>query len=109
MTELIVILGVLVILTLWIVGHNIYLWRTDVLSGSYISSSDAEPAPAGEDTEAASKAAAAERRTTRAFLFGWNSNRREPEPRGAIEASPTDSGDSAAASAAPTKPDAPTK
>ena len=75
MTELIVILGVLVILTLWIVGHNIYLWRTDVLSGSYISSSDSEPAPAGEDTEAASKAAAADWKGIR---IGASRSRRAP-------------------------------
>jgi uncharacterized membrane protein len=103
MAELVIILAVLVILTLWIVGHNVYLWRTDVLTGNYISRRDSEPAPAGEDTEAAGKVAAEERRTTRAFLFGWNSDQRESEPEDQTEAGPIDLGDSAAASITPAK------
>jgi hypothetical protein len=95
MIELFVILGVLVILTLWIVGHNIYLWRTDVLSGSYIAND--EPGPALADDEIATASEAAEqRRKTRAFLFGWSSDRPLREPRGGSEAHPIDSGDSRA-------------
>ena len=42
MEELIVVLGALVTLVLSIVGMNIYRWRTDVLTGPYISNRDHE-------------------------------------------------------------------
>ncbi len=96
MTELVVILGVLVILTLWIAGHNIYRWRTDVLTGRYVSDSDPEPAIAGERTDDASDAAAEEQRTMYALLLGWNLDQAEPKaqgsevnPEAAREAPPT--------------------
>jgi hypothetical protein len=80
MTELVIILGALVILTLWIVGHNIYRWRTDVLTGRYFSSDDQEPAAiAGERTGSASEAAAMRRRT-RAFLMGWDADQAQAVP-----------------------------
>jgi hypothetical protein len=40
MSELIVIFGALVVLALSIGGLNIYKWRTDVLTGPYISDGD---------------------------------------------------------------------
>jgi len=40
MEELIVVLGALVTLVLSIAGMNIYRWRTDVLTGPYISNRD---------------------------------------------------------------------
>ena len=64
-------------------------WRTDVLTGHYISGSDPEPAIAGERTNGVSDAAAEERSSTRAFLLGWNSDQAKPaasdqaEPEGA--------------------------
>ena len=42
MDELIVVLGTLVTLVLSIAGMNIYRWRTDVLTGPYISNRDHE-------------------------------------------------------------------
>ena len=42
MEELIVVLGALVTLVLSIAGMNIYRWRTDVLTGPYISNRDHE-------------------------------------------------------------------
>jgi hypothetical protein len=88
MTELVIILGVLVILTLWIAGHNIYRWRTDVLTGGYVSDSDAEPAIAGERTDDASDAAAEEQGTLYALLLGWNLDQAEPKAQGGSEVDP---------------------
>jgi len=42
MNELLVVMGALVILALSIAGMNIYRWRTDVLTGPYISNRDHE-------------------------------------------------------------------
>ena len=42
MDELLVVLGALVTLLLSIAGMNIYRWRTDVLTGPYISNRDHE-------------------------------------------------------------------
>src|SRR6267378_8503057 len=42
MEELIVVVGALVTLVLSIAGMNIYRWRTDVLTGPYISNRDHE-------------------------------------------------------------------
>ena len=42
MDELLVVLGALVTLVLSIAGMNIYRWRTDVLTGPYISNKDHE-------------------------------------------------------------------
>jgi hypothetical protein len=115
MTELAVILGALVILTLWIVGHNIYLWRTDVLTGRYFSSDDQEPAAtAGERTGSASEAAAMRRRT-RAFLMGWDAEQAQaaPDPQRQIEAGPVDPEDGNPgdneATGSPTQIETPTK
>jgi hypothetical protein len=86
MTELAVILGVLVILTLWIAGHNIYRRRTDVLTGRYISDSDPEPAVAGEHADGVSDAAA--ERTLHALLLGWNLDQAEPKAQRESEVNP---------------------
>jgi hypothetical protein len=88
MTELAVILGVLVILTLWIAGHNIYRRRTDVLTGRYMSDGDAEPAAAGEHTDGGSDAAAEEQRTLHALLLGWNLDQAEPKAQRESEVNP---------------------
>ena len=42
MDELLVVLDALVTLVLSIVGMNIYRWRTDVLTGTYVSKRDHE-------------------------------------------------------------------
>jgi hypothetical protein len=100
MTELVVILGALVILTLWIIGHNIYRWRTDVLTGRYVSDSDPEPAIAGEHTDDVSDAAAEEQRTMHALLLGWNLD--QAEPKAQSEVNPEAAGEDPP-TAAPTK------
>ncbi len=111
MTELVIILGVLLFLTLWIAGHNIYRWRTDVLTGRYFLDADQEPAVTEERTDGVGEAAAEERRKTRAFLMGWDSDQAVPEPRCPIDAGSIDPGDSGADSvtAVPTQTVAPTK
>jgi hypothetical protein len=115
MTELAVILGALVILTLWIVGHNIYRWRTDVLTGRYFSSDDQEPAATAGDRTGSASEAAAMRRRTRAFLMGWDSEQVQaaPDPQRHIDSGPvdpedTDPGDDGV-TGSPTQTEAPTK
>jgi hypothetical protein len=88
MTELVVILGVLVILMLWIAGHNIYRWRTDVLTGHYVSEGDPQPDIAGERTDDGSDAAAEEQSTMYALLLGWNLDQAEPKAQGEREVNP---------------------
>jgi hypothetical protein len=53
MDELLVVLGALVTLVLSIAGMNVYRWRTDVLTGPYISNRDHEQtiSPTAEWTE----------------------------------------------------------
>jgi hypothetical protein len=84
MTELIVILGMLLVLTLWIAGHTIYRRQTDVLTGRYISRGDPEPAVAGERADSVSDAAAEEQRSTHASLPGWNLDQAEPKALGEV-------------------------
>jgi hypothetical protein len=106
MMELVVVLGVLVILSFWIVGHNIYRWRTDILSGRYVSEADPEPAFAGERTDDASDAAAEEDAVAQeqdamhALLLGWNLDQSVPKTQGVSEVNPEAAG---GVPAAPTK------
>jgi hypothetical protein len=108
MTELVVILGVLVILSLWIAGHTIYRWRTDVLSGRYVSDNDPEPAIAvertddGSDPAAEEDAEAEEQRTMYALLLGWNLDEAEPKAQGESQVNP-EAAPEAPPTAAPTK------
>jgi hypothetical protein len=81
MEELLVVLGALVTLVLSIAGMNIYRWRTDVLTGPYISNSDCQLTIPDEGTDRVSEATAEKRRTMHPFLRGWNSDSLAPETR----------------------------
>jgi hypothetical protein len=81
MTELLVILGALVTLTLSIAGMNFYLWWTDVLAGSYISNGDDEPTVRDQKTDRTRRVTAERRRMMRPLLQSWISDRIAPDPR----------------------------
>ena len=61
MEKLLVVLGALVALALSIAGMNIYRWRTDVLTGPYISNRDHLTIP-DKRTDRLNQAAAEKRR-----------------------------------------------
>jgi hypothetical protein len=73
MEELLVVLGALVILVLSIAGMNIYRWRTDVLTGPYISDRDCQPTIPDKGTEEVSQPTAEKRRTMHPLRRDWNS------------------------------------
>ncbi|MDB5607444.1 MAG: hypothetical protein JWP25_4344 [Bradyrhizobium sp.] len=81
MEELLVVLGALITLVLSIAGMNIYRWRTDVLTGPYISNRDCQLTIPDKAMDGVSQAMAEERRTTHPFLRGWNSSPFVPEAR----------------------------
>jgi hypothetical protein len=81
MEELIVILGALIILTLSIAGMNIYRWRTDVLTGPYISNRGRQLTGPAERADRTSGTIAEKRRATNPFLRGWNSDSLALDPR----------------------------
>ena len=75
MEELLVVLGALIILTLSIAAMNIYRWRTDVLTGPYISNRDRHLTVPGERAGRTSRSIAEKRRATHPFLRGWKVSR----------------------------------
>jgi hypothetical protein len=81
MVELNVVLGALVTLVLSIAGMNIYRWRTDVLTGPYISNTGRQPTVPAKRADRTSRATAEKRRTTHPFLRGWDSDSLAPNPR----------------------------
>jgi hypothetical protein len=81
MEEIVVVLGALITLVLSIAGMNIYRWRTDVLTGPYISNKDSQLTIPENGTDGVSQATAEERRTMHPFLRGWNSDPLAPEAR----------------------------
>ena len=81
MEELLVVLGALIILVLSIAGMNIYRWRTDVLTGPYISNRDRQATVPSKRADRTSRATAEKRRTTHPFLRGWDSDPSSPNGR----------------------------
>ena len=67
MEELIVVLGALVTLVLSIAGMNIYRWRTDVLTGPYISNRDHEQTIPDSRMDRVGPGDSGKRRTMRPF------------------------------------------
>jgi hypothetical protein len=85
MEELLVLLGALVILVLSIAGMNIYRWRTDVLTGPYISDRSRQQTVPAKRVDRTGRAAAEKRRTMHPFLRGLDSDPLAPNaPRKAI-------------------------
>jgi hypothetical protein len=74
MEELLVVLGALVTLVLSIAGMNIYRWRTDVLTGPFISNRDNDLTISDKRTDRLNRATAEKSRKMRAFRQGWNSD-----------------------------------
>jgi hypothetical protein len=70
MQELLVVLGTLVILVLSIPGMNIYGWRTDVLTGPYISNRDNDLTIPDKRTDRLNRATVEKKRKMRAFREG---------------------------------------
>jgi hypothetical protein len=75
MEELLVVLGALIILTLSIAAMNIYRWRTDVLTGPYISNRGRQLTVPAERADRTSRSIAEKRRSTHPFLRGWKDSR----------------------------------
>jgi hypothetical protein len=81
MEELLVVLGALIILTLSIAAMNIYRWRTDVLTGPYISDRGRQLTVPAERADRTSRSIAEKRRSTHPFLRGGKDSL-APDARG---------------------------